>query len=61
VFGYWPMEVKFEATRDTNKALEADSQGLNISDIVPLDHRARFPELVEHPRKPKRVVFSIGE
>jgi len=55
------MEVKFEATRDANKALEADSQGLNISDIVPLNHRARFPELVEHPRKPKRVVFSIGE
>ena len=55
-----PAEAKIDATRDINKALEAGWQGLDISEIVPLDQIAHAHELVEHPAKPGRVVVSIN-
>lgn len=54
-----PAEAKIEATRDINKALEAGWQGLDIGEIVPLDHIARAHRLVEHPVKPGRVIVAI--
>ena len=54
-----PAEAKIEATRDINKALEAGWQGLDIAEIVPLDHIARAHLLVEHPVKPGRVIVAI--
>lgn len=55
-----PVEAKLEATRDINRALEAGWQGLDIAEIVPLDHIARAHELVEHPAKPGRVIVAVA-
>jgi NADPH2:quinone reductase len=54
-----PAEAKIEATRDINKALGAGWQGLDIAEIVPLDQIAHAHELVEHPKKPGRVIVEI--
>src|ERR1700751_5745346 len=54
-----PAEAKIEATRDINKALEAEWQGLDIAEIVPLDQTARAHELVEHPAKAGRIIVAI--
>ena len=54
-----PSEAKIEATRDINRALAAGWQGLDIAEVIPLDEVARAHELVEHPRKPGRVIVSI--
>lgn len=55
-----PVEAKLEATRDINRALEAGWQGLDIAEIVPLDHIGRAHELVEHPAKPGRVIVAVA-
>ena len=54
-----PSDAKTEATRAINQALEAGWQGLDIAEIVPLDQIARAHELVEHPKKPGRIVVAI--
>jgi len=54
-----PPNAKIEATRDINQALETGWKGLDIAEIVPLDHIAHAHELVEHPAKPGRVVVAI--
>jgi len=54
-----PSGAKMEATRDINRALEADWSGLDIAEIVPLDRIARAHELVEHPVKSGRVIVAI--
>lgn len=54
-----PPDAKTEAARAINQALEAGWQGLDIGEIVPLDQIARAHELVEHPKKPGRVVVAI--
>jgi NADPH2:quinone reductase len=54
-----PAEAKIEATRDINQALEAGWKGPDIAEIVPLDQIARAHELVEHPKKPGRVIVEI--
>ncbi len=51
--------AKIDATRAINQALEAGWQGLDISEVVPLDQIARAHELVEHPVKPGRVIVAI--
>jgi hypothetical protein len=53
------LNAKIEATRDINNALEAEWQGLDIAEIVPLAQIARAHELVEHPAKPGRVIVAI--
>ena len=54
-----PSDAKAKAARAINQALEAGWQGLDIAEIVPLDQIARAHELVEHPKKPGRVVVAI--
>ena len=54
-----PAEAKIEATHDINRALEAGWKGLDIAETVPLDQIAHAHELVEHPRKPGRVVVAV--
>ena len=54
-----PTEAKIEATREINKALQAGWRGLDIAEIVPLDHIARAHELVEHPVEAGRVIVAI--
>lgn len=54
-----PADAKVGATGDINKALVAGWPGLDIAEIVPLDQIARAHELVEHPRKPGRVIVQI--
>jgi NADPH2:quinone reductase len=55
-----PAEVKAEAARALNQALEAGWQGLDIAEIVPLAQIARAHELVEHPSKPGRVIVAVA-
>jgi hypothetical protein len=55
-----PTEAKIEATRDINRSLETGWQGLDISEIVPLDQIARAHELVEHSTKPGRILIAIS-
>ena len=40
-------------------ALEAEWQGFDIAETVPLDEITRAHELVEHPAKPGRVIFIL--
>lgn len=47
------------AVRDLNLALDAGWSGFEIAERVPLPEIARAHELVEHPRKPGRVVVVI--
>jgi NADPH:quinone reductase len=54
-----PADAKIEAIRAINAALESGWQGLDISEVVPLDQIARAHELVEHPAKPGRVIVAI--
>jgi len=54
-----PSDAKAEATRAINQTFEAGWQGLDIAEIVPLDQIARAHELVDHPKKPGRVVVAI--
>jgi NADPH:quinone reductase len=54
-----PSDAKVDAAQAVNQALEAGWQGLDISEIVPLDQIARAHELVEHPVKPGRVLVAI--
>ncbi len=54
-----PGEAKIQATRDINQALETGWQGLDIAEVVPLDHMARAHELVERPVKAGRVIVAI--
>lgn len=55
-----PEDAKLAATRDINKALEAEWQGFDIAETVPLDQIARAHELVEHPARPGRVVLAVA-
>jgi len=54
-----PVQAKIQATRDINQALETGWHGLDIAEVVPLDHIARAHELVERPVKAGRVIVAI--
>lgn len=52
-------EEKRSATEDLNRALEAGWSGFEIGERVPLAEIALAHELVEHPRRPGRVVVMV--
>ena len=54
-----PAEAKLAATRDINQALESGWPGFVIAERFSLDDVAKAHELVEHPKKPGRVVVVI--
>jgi NADPH2:quinone reductase len=54
-----PTELKREAARAINEALEAGWPGLEIAAAFPLEEIARAHEFVEHPVKHGRVLLSI--
>src|SRR5271167_481553 len=54
-----PAEAKLEATRAINQALEAEWQGLDITERFSLDDIAKAHEFVEHPKQSGRVVVVI--
>ena len=55
----FPKEAKISATRDLNGALEAGWSGFEIAERVPLAEIARAHELVEHPKRPGRIVVTL--
>lgn len=55
----FPPEVKMEAARDINSALEAGWTGFEIGERIPLAEIVRAHELVEHPARGGRVVVIV--
>jgi NADPH:quinone reductase len=55
-----PAEARIQATGDINRALEKGWAGPDIAEIIPLNQIARAHELVEHPRKPGRVIVRVA-
>jgi NADPH:quinone reductase len=54
-----PAEAKMEAAHAINKTLEAGWQGLTIAERFALDNIAQAHEMVEHPKKPGRVILTV--
>jgi NADPH:quinone reductase len=55
----FPKAAKSQAAQDLNAALEAGWSGFEIGERLPLADIARAHELVEHPRRPGRVVVML--
>ncbi len=54
-----PSEAKMEAAHAINQTLEAGWNGITIAEKYALDDITRAHEMVEHPKKPGRVILTI--
>jgi len=55
----FPMQAKLEAVQDVNAALEAGWRGFEIAERIPIAEIAQAHELLEHPRRPGRLIVTV--
>ena len=55
----FPADVKIEAARDLNAALEAGWPGFEIAERMPLAEIASAHEIAEQPVRPGRIVVTL--